>query len=66
MDQNTYMVFMAAIAAIQTIALAWLGVQGYRTHRLVNGQSARLEEVAHSAGRVEGEATRQGKWPHRD
>lgn len=65
MDQNTYMVCMAAIAAIQTIALAWLGVQGYRTHQLVNGQATRLEDVARNAGRIEGEASRQGKWPHR-
>ena len=58
------MVLMAAIASLQTIALAWLGVQGYRTHRLVNGQSTRLEEVARKEGWAEGEASKQGKWPH--
>lgn len=61
MDQNTYMVLMAAIAALQTIALAWLGVQGYRTHQLVNGQSVRLEDIARNEGRAEGEASKQGK-----
>lgn len=65
MDQNTYMVLMAAVSALQTIALAWIAVQGYRTHQAVNGQAVRLEDVARSAGRAEGEASRQGKWPHR-
>lgn len=55
------MVLMAAIAALQTIALAWLGVQGYRTHQLVNGQSVRLEDIARKEGRAEGEASKQGK-----
>lgn len=59
------MVLMAAISTLQTIALAWLGVQGYRTHRLVNGQSARLEDIARAEGQAEGEASKQGKWPHR-
>ena len=65
MDQNTYMVLMAAISALQTIALAWLGVQGYRTHQLVNDQAARLEGVTGKAGRKEGETNPRGKWPHR-
>jgi hypothetical protein len=55
-DNNTYQVCMAAIACVQTIALAYLGVQGYKTHQLVNGQASKLEDVAHAAGVTEGRA----------
>jgi len=46
----------AAVASIgATIVSVYAALQGAKTHELVNGQSKRLEQLAHDQGVVQGE-----------